>query len=130
MLIDLFIPTGEVRKVKPGEYSTCEGGWEFWPEGSVLLYPIGIRHQIEVPDDAEVAIMHKKLPDSKWIEALYIPRPKKKVKKWNWIYKDNCHNFRMTVAKYATKEEVSNVVIVPLKYIIEPYLPSEIEVDE
>jgi hypothetical protein len=58
-----------------------------------------------------------------------LPMPKKKIKKWQWIYKSGlCYS--LTSGYFANKGEINEHTAIWIESIIEPYLPSQIEVEE
>jgi len=84
MKIDIYVPTGEVRPVKLNDWYYCDNMWFQWINNNISIesYPIGIRHQIEVPDDSNrLSWFISNNPHC--VGVITIPRPKK-VKKWLW----------------------------------------------
>jgi hypothetical protein len=71
--------------------------------------------------------------DEYWISAVWrfkwaLEKPKTKVKKWQWIYKsDGCYD--LTTLNFATKIEARKAIFSDIESI-EPWLPSEIEIEE
>jgi hypothetical protein len=58
-----------------------------------------------------------------------LPTPKKKVKKWQWVYKSGCI-FQITSGFYSSTEQINSDTNIYVNSVVEPYIPSEIEVEE
>ena len=85
MKIYVFVPTGEVRLPKEGEwYQLDDGAFNYWQRyfTNPVPHPIFLRHEIEVPR-------------------------KRKVKKWQWlrINKDNYGRPRASISSWLTDEQ-------------------------
>ncbi|MDD5722665.1 MAG: hypothetical protein PHY29_02870 [Syntrophales bacterium] len=90
----LFIPTGEVRKPNSGEAVLQTG-----PDGTICIvtavncsfdrWPVGVLYEVHIPPDAdECALYFSKNRSTIGASGTFpIPRPKKKVKKWQWLVK-------------------------------------------
>jgi hypothetical protein len=128
MKITIIIPTGETRAPGKGEYAFDNNRWigatDYW----YGAYPIGIAHEIEVPDTAHALSLHgqRSVADYFYIKDIPLPRPKKKVKKWQWALPcrvgDGCFNtFHMT-------EDEMKKTFIPIWY--HKIDETEIEVEE
>lgn len=61
-----------------------------------------------------------------------LTKPKEKVKKYNWTYKTKREEYHISAGKFATKEDANKAFrdMRCIVEILEPYLPSMIEVEE
>jgi len=118
MKIYVFVPTGDFREVKNGEYYKCNDGVSQWTHPNPLFKAdIFQRHEIEAPDSTDrldvVAYPYRafECPGSfnfSRIASIPIPR-KRKVKKWQWlrINKDNYGRPRASISSWLTDEQAS-----------------------
>ena len=122
----LFIETGEVRKAH-NEWR-LEDGDCLHSIHTGMDYPILTRHEIEIPDDA--TILHCWPGDVRSSEILHfpIPRPKKKVKKCQYVTfnTDHCGRKRAEVTGWLTEIEAMARALEPEDRIYQ----TEIEVEE
>lgn len=140
MKIDIYVPTGEIRKAKQGEWLYDGTKWTQWafPGESSESYPIGIHHQIEVPDSLKVESIKiigmnascELGQTSIELDEIDLPRPKK-VKKWQWLYQTPVGKlWLLTCGHYATEEKMRNTVIINPNMPCFKFEKSMIEVEE
>jgi len=124
----LFIETGETRYPKEGEWFNGSGGYlEAKYDFSNYQFPILVRHELTMPDEATECRMNYNLKDSGWINGMpiSIPCPKKKVKKWRWAVEDANGNW--VVTGHMTAKEVLELPWRKTSHIVDE---TEIEVCE
>lgn len=130
----LFIETGEVRRPENEE-------WAIATSGNICLYQYGAdkgaknviltRQEIEIPEGTN----HVNIAsvgcrgETKGFETIPIPRPNKKVKKWQWLYRIQAE-YKLTNPLPVSwdAEEVANHA--PYLVPIRPIPETEIEVEE
>lgn len=95
----LFIETGEVRTPKTGEwyYDNTRQIFQSRRDFQLVAAPILTPHEIEIPDGATLfqyqtnkgELYHFYREEGICSYGHFpIPRPKRKVKKWRWVYQD------------------------------------------
>ena len=116
MKITILVPSGEERIPKIDEfYESCVNGRALqYLKGNDLTGNRMIlkAHEVEVPDWHECWIAHKAREyDStmRWRE-IPLPRPKKKVKKWQWVLKNimstrTNSTYFVSLKHYATSQD-------------------------
>jgi hypothetical protein len=91
MTVTIIVPAGEVRTPKKGDlFKDDKGKWvyaaiDFSDYGQ---YPIGITHEIEVPENVTYLIPTWCSSTYGVKDAIPLPRPKVYTKKWQWVMKD------------------------------------------
>jgi hypothetical protein len=97
MTITVIIPTGEIRQAQGGEYYQLEDAtWTIHMSWTVGKYPIGIAHEIEMPEGATFLIPLWGSSTYGVKDAIPLPRPKVKVKKWQWVVPHSWEGVYMT----------------------------------
>jgi hypothetical protein len=131
MKITVIVPTGETRAPGKGEYAFDNNRWigatDYW----YGAYPIGIAHEIEVPDTAHALSLHgqRSVADYFYIKDIPLPRPKKKVKKWRWVIKEHPENIYLVSIGLYTEKEIYNAYEEGYM-VIDKIAETEIEVEE
>jgi hypothetical protein len=104
----LFIETGEVRTPKENEWGISDTGniCEFASDNPYMddAATILTRHEIEIPEGAEKYYFQVYDGNGRPLlpcDEPPLPRPKKKVKVYQWLYKLANGNFRITEGHYA-----------------------------
>jgi hypothetical protein len=110
MIVTIIVPTGEVRQARAGEYYQLEDAtWTIHMSWTVGKYPIGIAHEIEMPEGATFLIPLWGSSTYGVKDAIPLPRPKVKVKKWQWVMKDETElNGLLFTSGHYTDEEFLN----------------------
>ena len=91
----LFIETGEIRPVKQEEWYLSDSTIRRAFNNNITIKDVILsRHEIDIPERANnmtVAFQHIDgcLRGSISHVDISIPRPKKKVKKWRWVFADD-----------------------------------------
>jgi hypothetical protein len=89
MTVTVIVPTGEIRQARAGEYYQLEDAtWTIPMSWTVGKYPIGIAHEIEVPEKYARIRLYAGSTTSiygDWLQDIPLPRPKVKVKKAWWL---------------------------------------------
>jgi len=129
----LFIETGEVRCPEEGEW-----GLDF--EGDVICAPhstgdfhILTRHEIEINPLADILTVsqgNKGVPLCIEWKEIPIPRPKKKVKKWQWLFRTDIDEIKLTSCRYRSEKDVFDALGRHCVSILFPVMETEIEVEE
>lgn len=133
MKIDVFVPTGEIRQLKLNDWYFCDNMWFQWINNnmSVESHPIGIWHQIEVPSNADaisISAICSNPVQYPQIAHFPIPRPKKKVKKWQWVLSCISSQEAFVPAGYYTEEGIKQAY--PNRGYYHKVMETEIETDE
>jgi hypothetical protein len=111
MTVTIIVPTGEIRQARAGEYYQLEDAtWTIPMSWTVGKYPIGIAHEIEVPEKYARIRLYAGSTSSiygDWLQDIPLPRPK--VKKWQWVMKDETElNGLLFTSGHYTDEEFLN----------------------
>jgi hypothetical protein len=90
MIVTIIVPTGEVRKPEKYEYAWVEDLKLWQPCGNAWYsnWPIGIAHEVEVPERCESIRIYGAAETTiygEWLQDIPLPRPKVKVKKAWWL---------------------------------------------
>lgn len=134
MKIIVFVPTGEVRSAKQGEWAGSDDGgvWRALRDMDRYHEPILTHHEIEVPDAAESFkyYFYCGEPQHGYTRTceIPIPRPKKKVKKWQWVAVDETRNPYVSIGFYTKDEFIAQYKICNGWY--HPVEETMIEVEE
>lgn len=84
MKIIVFVPTGETRCPKEGEWYLSDNAHYY--KARIAFdseWPIFTRHKIDVPTNAQR--FHYQFDEGFKSGMLSLPRPKVKVKRWRWV---------------------------------------------
>lgn len=108
----LFLPTGETRQPNKGEWWTYSDGQMLYGPSS-FDHAIYVRHEIDVPsgvDSLRYGFSNTNGPAVVRVGACPIPKPKRKVKKWKWVYEMSTGGRELTISctHFATEEELRN----------------------
>lgn len=89
----LFIETGEIRPVKQEEWYLSDSTIRRAFNNNITIKDVILsRHVIDIPDGKTTFVAFPSdAPMGTFIPgtAVPIPRPKKKVKKWRWVFADD-----------------------------------------
>ncbi len=130
----LFIETGEVRNPNNAEWFMANTEHPLQSEG--IIYGdrnILTRHEIEIPEGAIGMIPLWQFTDGEevghknWVP---IPRPKKKVKKWQWLFRTDIDEIKLTSCRYRSEKDVFDTLGRHCVSILFPVMETEIEVEE
>jgi hypothetical protein len=136
MTITVFIPTGEVRPAKTGEKYRNDNGEIIkatYNYDKNDLVQIGTVHNIEVPEGATELSIYENQPKplqvcpKTFLYHLSIPMPKRKVKKWQWLYRSKEGYFYLTGFFYTNK---TSAALKTVGEVIRPVEETMIEVEE
>jgi hypothetical protein len=110
MIVTIIVPTGEVRQARAGEYYQLEDNtWTIPTSWTVGKYPIGIAHEVEVPEGSIGINIQPYNKVECWTTNIPLPRPK--VKKWQWVVLESLkgtHLYTMPRTQDEIKERFPN----------------------
>lgn len=104
MKITIIVPTGEVRDTEIDDwFINRHGNWEICYVKGLSDKPIGKAHEVEVPEGIDFMIPTWGCT-SLTKDSIPLHRPKKKVKKWQWVIGKSCYTSHYMTER--TEEEI------------------------
>lgn len=109
----LFVPTGETRAAHKGEWVNLLNNFSQINDGTLGVYSIYHRHEIEVPDNTPKLLVCRGGEHLCYypIKEIVIKHFKPKVKKWIWVYAPSYNNPTIGIItnNHLTEEEIKHL---------------------